>query len=175
MNKMKMLVLATALMSGAAYSATQTITLYEALPQGQGAETGKVTVSETPYGLLFTPSLKGLPPGVHGFHVHENASCQPKDKDGKPVAALMAGGHWDPQQTDKHMGPYSEAGHLGDLPGLVVNADGTADYAVLAPRLKSLDQLKGRALMVHAGGDNYDDHPHALGGGGARMVCGVIQ
>jgi Cu-Zn family superoxide dismutase len=45
---------------------------------------------------------------------------------------------------------------------------------VLAPRLKLAD-VKGRALMVHAGGDNHSDHPAALGGGGARAVCGVIQ
>jgi Cu-Zn family superoxide dismutase len=28
--------------------------------------------------------------------------------------------------------------------------------------------------MVHAGGDNHDDHPMPLGGGGARFACGVI-
>ena len=27
--------------------------------------------------------------------------------------------------------------------------------------------------MIHAGGDNYSDHPEALGGGGARVACGV--
>jgi len=29
--------------------------------------------------------------------------------------------------------------------------------------------------MVHVGGDNYSDNPEALGGGGARMACGVIK
>jgi Cu-Zn family superoxide dismutase len=28
--------------------------------------------------------------------------------------------------------------------------------------------------MIHAGGDNHADHPAPLGGGGARMACGVI-
>jgi len=45
---------------------------------------------------------------------------------------------------------------------------------VLAPRLKLAD-LPGRSLMVHAGGDNHADHPAPLGGGGARVACGVIQ
>ncbi|WP_313680471.1 superoxide dismutase family protein, partial [Pantoea vagans] len=45
---------------------------------------------------------------------------------------------------------------------------------VLAPRLKSLKEIKGKALMVHAGGDNHADHPAPLGGGGARYACGVI-
>ncbi|MBV8452160.1 MAG: superoxide dismutase, partial [Deltaproteobacteria bacterium] len=27
----------------------------------------------------------------------------------------------------------------------------------------------------HAGGDNYSDTPLPLGGGGARLACGVIR
>lgn len=133
---------------------------------------GTVVASETPYGVVFTPQLQGLPPGVHGFHVHENPSCQPQMKDGKPVPAGAAGGHYDPKGSKKHGTPWGD-GHLGDLPGLVVAADGSATYAVLAPRLKMAD-LSGRALMVHVGGDNHADHPAPLGGGGARLACGVI-
>ncbi len=69
----------------------------------------------------------------------------------------------------------SSSGHLGDLPGLVVNANGSADYAILAPRLKSISQIKHRALIIHEGGDNYSDHPETLGGGGLRVVCGIIK
>jgi Cu-Zn family superoxide dismutase len=54
-----------------------------------------------------------------------------------------------------------------------VDAEGSATQPVLAPRLK-LSDLPGRALMLHAGGDNHADHPAALGGGGARIACGVI-
>jgi Cu-Zn family superoxide dismutase len=71
-----------------------------------------------------------------------------------------------------HSGPFA-AGHLGDLPALYVDAGGDSTVPVLAPRLKTSD-LKGRSLMIHAGGDNYSDQPQALGGGGARMACGVI-
>ena len=45
---------------------------------------------------------------------------------------------------------------------------------MLAPRV-SLSDLSGRALMIHAGGDNHSDMPAKLGGGGARVSCGVIQ
>lgn len=151
------------------------VTMSEATESGAGKALGDITLSETPYGVLFTPDLKGLPPGVHGFHVHANPSCDPGEKDGKKTPALAAGGHLDPAKTGKHMGPYSDAGHLGDLPGLVVAHDGSATYAVLAPRLKSLADVKLHALMIHAGGDNYSDHPKELGGGGGRMVCGVIK
>lgn len=141
--------------------------------QGVGVAAGQVTVGESKYGLVFTPDLQGLMPGLHGFHVHEKPSCAPGEKDGKPVAALAAGGHYDPEGTKRHGAPWGD-GHLGDLPALYVAPDGTATQPVLAPRLK-LGDLPGHSLMIHAGGDNHADHPMPLGGGGARVVCGVIQ
>ena len=141
--------------------------------KGVGASVGQVTISESKYGLVFTPALQGLSPGIHGFHLHQNASCEPKEKDGKMMAAGAAGGHYDPAATNVHGTPWGE-GHLGDLPPLYVEANGSVNQAVLAPRLK-LSDLQGRALMIHAGGDNHSDHPAALGGGGARVSCGVIK
>lgn len=139
--------------------------------KGAGASIGQVTISESAYGLVFTPALHGLTPGMHGFHVHANADCSPKEKDGKMVAALGAGGHYDPQKTNRHDTPWGD-GHLGDLPPLFVDTSGNANQPVLAPRLKMAD-MKGRSLMIHVGGDNHADHPAMLGGGGARMACGV--
>ncbi|EFR6822955.1 hypothetical protein HYF16_004773, partial [Salmonella enterica] len=49
-----------------------TVKMNDALPTGTGENIGEITVSETPYGLLFTPDIKGLLPGIHGFHVHTN-------------------------------------------------------------------------------------------------------
>jgi Cu-Zn family superoxide dismutase len=141
--------------------------------EGAGKPIGSVTITESPYGLVFSPSIEGLEAGIHGFHVHENPSCDPKDKDGKPVAALAAGSHYDPTAS-KHHGASWGDGHLGDLPALVVGQDGKANYAVLAPRLKITD-IKSRALVIHGGGDNYSDDPAPLGGGGARIACGVIK
>lgn len=141
--------------------------------KGVGASIGQVTISETQYGLVFTPALTGLMPGLHGFHVHENPSCEPRDQDGKPVPALAAGGHYDPQGTKRHGLPWGD-GHLGDLPALYVDTGGNAANPVLAPRLKLAD-VRGRSLMIHAGGDNHSDQPAPLGGGGGRIACGVIQ
>ncbi|CAN5453433.1 superoxide dismutase family protein [soil metagenome] len=141
---------------------------------GVGAAVGKVTISESPYGLVFTPQLSGLPPGLHGFHVHQNPSCDSGQQDGKTVPALAAGGHYDPEKTGRHGLPWGD-GHLGDLPALMVTGDGNAIQPVLAPRFKTLDQVVGHALMVHVGGDNHADMPMPLGGGGARMACGVIR
>ena len=141
---------------------------------GVGMSVGTITATESPYGVVLTPALQGLNPGAYGFHMHENPRCIPAEKDGKAVAGLAAGGHFDPAKTGKHLGPYNNEGHLGDLPVLYVTSDGHAAIPVLAPKLK-LSDMKGHSLMIHAGGDNYSDQPHPLGGGGARMVCGVIE
>lgn len=142
--------------------------------QGVASSVGTVKIETTDHGLVFRPDLSGLNAGAHGFHVHANGSCQPAEKDGKPAAAVAAGGHWDPKNTGKHGEPWGD-GHMGDLPVLVVDAEGKANQPVLAPRLKSLGDLKGHALMIHEGGDNYSDEPKPLGGGGARVACGVIE
>lgn len=136
---------------------------------------GEVVVTKSNYGLVFTPNLTGLTPGLHGFHIHANPSCAPVEKNGKLVAGLAAGGHWDPNNTKKHSFAWDDNGHLGDLPALAVNQDGTATNPVLAPKLKNLAEIKGHSVMIHLGGDNHSDHPKALGGGGARMACGVIE
>ena len=141
--------------------------------QGVGKEIGTITASDSKYGLILTPQLTDLAPGLHGFHVHDKPDCSHAMKDGKAVPALAAGGHYDPANMGKHEGPYGN-GHLGDLPALYVSADGKATLPVLAPRLKVAD-IKGRSLMIHAGGDNYSDTPAPLGGGGARAACGVVK
>lgn len=124
-------------------------------------------------GVVFTPKLSGLTPGVHGFHVHQNGDCSSAMKDGKKVLGGAAGGHFDPENTDKHSAPWSERGHEGDLPVLYVNEEGEATQPIFAPELE-LEDIEGRALMIHAGGDNYSDSPKKLGGGGERVACGVI-
>lgn len=141
--------------------------------KGVGKPIGQVVVNATSYGVVFSPALAGLPQGLHGFHVHENPACDSKEKDGKMVPALAAGGHYDPATSKRHSLPWGD-GHLGDVPALFVDAKGEANTPVLAPRLKITD-VKSRSLMVHAGGDNYADNPAPLGGGGPRIACGVIQ
>jgi Cu-Zn family superoxide dismutase len=141
---------------------------------GAGKMIGTVTIAESDKGLVFTPNLTDLPAGPHGYHVHETGNCAANEKDGKKVAAGAAGSHYDPTGSKQHLGPTG-SGHLGDLPPLVVGGDGRATVAVTAPRMKSLADVKGKALMIHAGGDNYADKPAPLGGGGERIACGVIQ
>lgn len=163
-----------ALFSCAAVQAASTeVQMNFVTPKGIDRSSGTVKITATDKGLVFAPDLQTLPPGEHGFHVHAKGSCAPALKEGKPSAAEAAGGHLDPDNTGQHRGPMG-VGHLGDLPVLVVDNDGRATEPVTAPRLKTLEQVKGKALMVHVGGDNMSDKPEPLGGGGARYLCGVI-
>jgi superoxide dismutase, Cu-Zn family len=141
---------------------------------GVGARLGTVTLIDTARGLLITPKLSGLPPGEHGFHIHDMGNCGPGINEGKSAAGFAAGGHYDPSHTKKHLGPFSSAGHRGDLPVLVVDSQGKAAQPVTAPHL-NVGEVRGRSIMIHAGGDNYSDTPKPLGGGGARIACGIVQ
>lgn len=123
---------------------------------------GTVHVTQTSFGLLFTPDLHGLKPGLHEFDIHENASCAQH--------GLAAGGDLDPNHTNKHLGPYNPDGHLGDLPTLYVASDGIANLPVLAPRILSISQIKNHSLVIeatskHGEGSKVND----------RVACGIIS
>jgi len=140
-------------------------TMQRVTAEGTAETVGTVLFRDSDYGLIIEPVLKGLPAGPLGAHIHQNPSCAP-GQDGTPGGG--AGPHYDPENTGVHLGPY-QAGHLGDLPNLLVEQDGSVSIAVLAPRVK-LSDLSGRSLIIHAGKDDYHEQ---LGGG--RMYCGVIH
>jgi Cu-Zn family superoxide dismutase len=155
-------------------AADLTVTMHKATQEGTSDVLGTVTITASDTGAAFKLNLHGLPPGSHGFHVHENANCSPTLLNGVRIPAGAAGDHYDPENTGKHQGPMGE-GHLGDLPVLVVEANGTATQTLTAPRIKDIDKLKGHALIIHINGDNYSDSPAILGGGGGRFACGLVE
>ena len=148
--------------------------MYAVSTEGIGESIGTVQLSDGADGLTLAVDVQGLTPGDHGFHLHQNGSCEPAaNAEGQMTPAGDAGGHYDPESTGKHAGPEGE-GHKGDLPVLEVGNDGMAMAELTAPRLTVAD-ARGKALMIHAGGDNYSDQPQPLGGGGGRVACGVVQ
>ncbi|MCZ2328250.1 superoxide dismutase [Cu-Zn] SodC [Bartonella sp. F02] len=147
------------------------VKIYELGANNTKKPIGIITVEESNRGLIFTPDLSLLPEGSHGFHIHENPSCNIKNE----IIGGAAGGHYDPHNTKKHLGAYNVNGHLGDLPALYVDEHGQAKMSVLAPRIMKLSEIKNRSLIIHVGGDNQSDKPLPLGGGGARLACGVIE
>ena len=46
---------------GVAQAATEEVDIHLVTAQGIGQDIGKIAISETPYGLQFTPQLKALP------------------------------------------------------------------------------------------------------------------
>lgn len=141
------------------------VTIYSLADENNPAQHGQIILQDSPFGLLIKPKLSKLTPGLHGLHIHEKPECS--------KGGTLAGGHYDPHATGKHLGPYNVEGHLGDLPALYVDESGNATLPSLAPRIK-LEMIKKRSLMIHAGSDNYSDIP-PMGGGGARVACGIID
>jgi Cu-Zn family superoxide dismutase len=113
-----------------------------------------------------TAEVKGLARGKHGFHVHEKGDCS--SGDGK-----SAGGHFNPAGAP-HAGPDAEKRHAGDLGNLEADGAGIAKHDRMdrVLRLSGEDSILGRAVIVHAGEDDFTTQP--TGAAGARVACGVI-
>lgn len=124
----------------------------------------EITVAgRTEPALLITPNLANLEGGGYAFHVHEHPDCGPGEKDGKMTAGLGAGGHLWLAGTGDLEG-HTFGSHLGDLPDVIADADGTATNEIIVARL-TLADMANRAIMLHA---NEDD-------ASPRMACGVIR
>jgi Cu-Zn family superoxide dismutase len=135
--------------------------------QGIGAAIGTIVVKDAHHGVTITPNLRSLPPGKHAFHIHQNPDCRPGMEDGKMVAGLKAGAHFDPT------GEGHKSGHHrphGDLPELTAAPDGTSTTPVISDTL-SVAALRGRSIMIHRYGEAEAGKPK---GGGQRLGCGVI-
>ncbi len=157
-----------------AFAADLTVTMRKATQDGTGDTIGTITITASSAGAIFQFDVHGLSPGEHGFHVHENDTCGPILMGGVRIPAGAAGGHLDPDVTGRHTGPAGD-GHLGDLPTIEAGPDGVAKLSVTAPRIKDIEVLRKRSLIIQAGGDAYSDSPARDGGGGGRFACGVIQ
>ena len=158
-------------LSAGAYAADVTVDMNKITADGIGDKIGTTVISKkSGGGLELKVDMTGIPPGEHGFHLHTKGDCAPEPKDGKPQAGLAAGPHYDPTSTKSHKGPIGD-GHKGDLPFLTATDKGI-NVVVSAAHLSMAD-VRGRALVVHEGGDNYTDHPEN-GGGKGRIACGVV-
>jgi Cu-Zn family superoxide dismutase len=138
-------------------------------PQGQ--KVGHATLTQTPEGVRIELVVENLPPGVHAFHIHEKGVCQGPD-------FKSAGGHFNP--FHKQHGLNNPQGpHAGDLPNIMVGADGKAKVTEMAKLVtlkegekNSLFQPGGTSLVIHAGPDDNVSDP--AGDAGPRIACGPI-
>lgn len=136
----------------------------------EGKDIGTATLTGTSYGVLISLDLRDLPPETwHGLHIHETGDCDPED------GFKSAGGHFSVSETN-HGFLAEEAPHSGDMPNQWVAADGTLRAEVLNTYVilgGDRDNISGRALMLHAGADDYRSQPS--GDAGARLACAVID
>lgn len=144
-----------------------------------GKPGGRATFTQTAAGVEIVLNVESQTPGPHGVHLHVNGKCEPgPDASGNTIAFGAAGGHFDPGGSKRHGGPGQppEAGHAGDVPNIVVAGDGTGTLRYTHPHA-TLDtgpnSVLGKALVVHAGPDDYRTDP--AGNSGARVLCGVIE
>jgi len=131
--------------------------------------------------VVFDAPLVTFTAGFHGFHVHANDD--PANGTGCAAPSFAsADGHF------KEVG-QNHATHIGDMPVLLVNADGSAEARFVTDRFSVAD-LTGRVVIVHFNADNYANIPARYltgtltavdqatlntGDAGGRFACGVIE
>ncbi|MBS3818923.1 superoxide dismutase family protein [bacterium] len=127
---------------------------------------GTVTFTKMEKGIKVVADIKGLTPGKHGFHIHQLGDCRASD-------ASSAGGHFNPDNTS-HGAPTDEERHVGDLGNVTADENGKAHYERIDTYIafQGAHSIIGRAVVVHAGEDDFTSQPS--GAAGPRVACGVI-
>ena len=121
-----------------------------------------------------TATVRGLTPGPHGFHLHAVGKCEPDFN--------AAGGHFDPGPAGNPDADANHPFHMGDLPNLVADRNGTARLRTTTTRVTLSDSpisvfdADGTAIIVHGNPDQGKTaEPKAGLSGGPRVACGVIE
>jgi Cu-Zn family superoxide dismutase len=155
-----------------------------------GTRVGRVTFSSTrdhTWVRVHLDNAPGVVDAFHGFHIHANdlaafgVGCDASNN------FMSADGHW-------RVGTEVHGHHLGDMPSVYVNGDGSVDARFTLDRVVALRDLRGRAVILHAGADNFNSIPlgtadlqysantplaigetERTGNAGVRIACGVIR
>lgn len=141
------------------------------LRDAKGKAVGVASLTPADGGVRIAVVVRGVAPGLHGFHVHAVGKCEGPD-------FTSAGGHFNPGARE-HGFDNPKGAHAGDLPNLSVgqsgvgNGDFLARGASLEPGPDSLFPDGGTAVVLHAGPDDLKSDP--AGSSGARLACGVVE
>ncbi|MDD6034261.1 MAG: superoxide dismutase family protein [Oscillospiraceae bacterium] len=127
------------------------------------ALSGEVLFWQTDLGVVCQVCFAGLPRpsrgcGFFALHIHNGTACT-----GEPAFA-DALGHYNP-------GDLPHPCHAGDLPPVL--AVGQWAYSVFLTDRFHLQEVLGKAVILHAGADDFTSQP--AGNAGERLACGLIE
>ena len=131
---------------------------------------GSVRLEQRAAGTHLAAAVEGLVPGTYAIHLHAVGRCDAPD-------FRSAGPHFNPGQK-QHGRDNPMGAHLGDLPNIVVGANGKGalDTEVASLMLSGgtapLLDADGAAVVLHAGAD--DDRTDPSGNSGDRIACGSL-
>jgi Cu-Zn family superoxide dismutase len=117
-------------------------------------------------GVEVTVNLRGVPPGVHGFHIHEKGDCGDNGN--------AAGGHYNPLST-AHGAPNADPHHAGDFGNVTADDKGNVTARFTTQSITVAEgpaTAVGHAIILHANPDDLQTQPS--GNAGARIACGVV-
>jgi Cu-Zn family superoxide dismutase len=155
---------------GVSVAVAQRSTREGVLHDSAGKEVGQVILRDNSRTMGFRIAVRGLPPGIHGVHIHEVGKCE-------PPGFQTAGPHYNPHHR-QHGRKNPQGPHLGDLGNLTVGADGRGTRTVNvsdSETRKGLDAFlgDGRAIVIHAAAD--DERTDPTGNSGPRIACAVVK
>ena len=157
-------------LASCATTSSRTSATVQLSPATGSSVAGTLTVMPMGTGIHLTGNIAGLAPGsTHAFHIHEKGDCSAADFS-------SAGGHFNPT-AQPHGRAAQGAHHLGDNDNLVADANGVArvdaHFEGVVIGGGALNDVLGKAVIIHAGTDDYTTQP--TGNAGGRIACGVIR
>jgi Cu-Zn family superoxide dismutase len=166
---MKNLVLLTTAMLAVACASTPRATATATLAPTSGSTAGgTLTLREMKDGRVeATINLTGVPPGTHGFHIHEKGDCGDNGN--------AAGGHYNPTSM-AHGAPNATSHHAGDFGNVEADASGNVSQTVVLTGISVTDPATnaiGHAVILHGNPDDLVTQPS--GNAGPRIACGVVM
>ena len=136
-------------------------------PTSNQTAKGTVRLTELPDGSVDVDiNLTNVPPGVHGFHIHDKGDCGDNGN--------AAGGHFNPGAS-AHGAPTATAHHAGDFGNVTADAGGNVKtkFSTRAVTVSpSSSAAVGHAVILHGNPDDLVTQP--TGNAGPRIACGVV-
>jgi len=168
MKKLVFLSLSLLILGGACATTSRATAVATLAPASGSNVSGTVTFAEMRNGMVeVNVKLTGVPPGMHGFHIHDKGDCGDNGN--------AAGGHFNPLNRP-HGAPDAVSHHAGDFGNVDADATGNVDatrmvYGItVSPGATS---VVGHAVILHANPDDLTTQP--TGNAGARIACGIVQ